>query len=41
MKVNLVNENFKTDYLKNLLSIRGVNDIEEFLDPSIKELNSP
>lgn len=41
MKVNLVNENFKTDYLKNLLSIRGVNDIEKFLDPSIKELNSP
>ena len=41
MKVKLANENFTSDYLKNLLAARGVTDIEEFLDPSIKELNSP
>ena len=41
MKVKLANENFTSNYLKNLLAARGVTDIEEFLDPSIRELNSP
>ena len=41
MKVKLANENFTSNYLKNLLAARGVTDIEEFLDPSIKQLNSP
>lgn len=41
MKVKLANENFTSNYLKNLLAARGVTNIEEFLDPSIKELNSP
>lgn len=41
MKVKLANENFTSNYLKNLLAARGVTNIEEFLDPSIKQLNSP
>ena len=41
MKVKLVNENYTSNYLKNLLAARGVTDIKEFLDPSIQQLNSP
>jgi len=41
MKVKLANENFTSNYLKNLLAARGVTDIQEFLDPSIQQLNSP
>lgn len=41
MKIKLANENFTSNYLRNLLAARGVTSIEEFLDPSIKELNSP
>lgn len=41
MKVNLVNENFRSDYLKNLLTARGVNDIDEFLNPPASCLQDP
>ena len=30
MKVNLVNENFQSNYLKELLTTRGVTDIEKY-----------
>lgn len=41
MKVKLVNENFREDYLKNLLKTRGVNDLEAFLDPPATCLSDP
>ena len=41
MKVNLVNENFKEEYLKNLLATRGVEDIDVFLDPPDNCLQDP
>lgn len=34
MKVNLINENFQSDYLKNLLAARGVTDIEKYIKPT-------
>lgn len=41
MKVNLVNENFTSDYLKNLLKSRGVNDIDSFINPPSLNLADP
>ena len=41
MKINLVNENFRADYLKNLLATRGVKNIKEFIDPPRECLNPP
>ena len=41
MKVNLVNENFTNNYLVNLLTARGVTNIEKFLHPDESCLNSP
>ena len=41
MKVTLVNENFKNDYLNNLLRARGVTDLDEFLNPTVKSLTDP
>ena len=41
MKVNLVNENFTSDYLANLLRTRGVVNIEDFLEPTDKYLSDP
>ena len=41
MKTRLVNENFHEDYLNNLLRARGVEDIEEFINPSPECLQSP
>lgn len=41
MKVKLVNENFKEDYLKNLLKTRGVDDLATFLDPPAACLSDP
>lgn len=41
MKVNLVNENFQHDYLKELLTARGVTDIEKYLHPDASCLNNP
>jgi len=41
MKVNLVNENFQSNYLKELLTARGVTDIEKYLHPDASCLNDP
>ena len=41
MKVNLVNENFQSNYLKELLTTRGVTDIEKYLHPDASCLNDP
>lgn len=40
MKTRLINENFKSDYLINLLKSRGVENIEEFLNPTAASLQS-
>lgn len=43
MKVKLVNENFKEDYLENILKERGLTDeqLEDFLNPTEKLLQDP
>ena len=40
MKIKLVNDNITSDYTKNLLRARGVDNIDEFLLPSEKNLQS-
>lgn len=37
----LVNENFKSDYIKNLMKSRGVNNLEEYINPDIFKIQSP
>ena len=41
MKCNLVNENFTSDYVNNLLKARGVTDIDAFMNPTEQYLQSP
>lgn len=41
MKVNLINENFTSNYLANLLHARGVVNVEDFLQPTDKYLSDP
>lgn len=41
MKVNLINENFSSNYLANLLRARGVINVEDFLQPTDKYLSNP
>ena len=38
MKVNIVNQNFESDYVKNLLKLRGVEDVDEYLNPTAASL---
>ena len=40
MKVKLANENFTSDYGKNLLLSRGVSDISSFMCPTLKNIQS-
>ena len=40
MKIKLVNDNITSDYTKNLLRARGVDNVDEFLLPSEKNLQS-
>ena len=40
MKIKLVNDNITSDYTKNLLRARGVDNIDDFLSPSEKNLQS-
>ena len=40
MKIKLVNDNITSDYTKNLLRSRGVDNIDDFLSPSKKNLQS-
>lgn len=41
MKVRLVNENFRDNYVENLLYARGVKNIEDFFDPPRSCLQDP
>lgn len=41
MKINLVNANFEQDYAKMLLTSRGVEDVDAFLNPTRSYLQSP
>ena len=41
MKYNLINENFETDYVKNLLTSRGILDVELYKNPTADFLQSP
>jgi single-stranded-DNA-specific exonuclease len=41
MKINLVNANFEQDYAKMLLTSRGVEDVDAFLNPTREHLQSP
>lgn len=41
MKTRLVNENFQSNYIDNLLVARGVSDLDKFMDPTIDCLQSP
>lgn len=41
MKINLINSNFEHDYAHMLLTSRGVEDVDAFLNPTIQHLNSP
>ena len=41
MRINLINENFKNDYVNNLLKARGVTDLDAYFNPNVKYLQSP
>lgn len=41
MKVNLINENFTEDYVGNLLRARGVENVEDYFNPTDKYLLNP
>lgn len=40
MQVKLVNENFKADYVDNLLLSRGIKDLERFKNPTYNDIES-
>ena len=41
MKINLVNENFDSDYVANLLRARGIENVEDYYRPTRKYLQDP
>ena len=41
MRINLVNENFSSNYVENLLKARGVSDLDAYFNPNAKYLQSP
>ena len=41
MKIQLVNENFTSDYAKNLMKTRGITDLETYKNPSSEFLLDP
>lgn len=41
MKVNLVNEDIRSNYLIELLKTRGIENFKEFLEPTQESLNDP
>ena len=41
MKTRLVNPNYQSNYIENLLTFRGVNDYREYLMPTEKCLQEP
>lgn len=40
MQVKLVNENFKADYVDNLLLSRGIKELENFKNPTYNDIES-
>lgn len=40
MEIKLVNSEIKSDFIKNLLKERGINDVDDFLNPTEKNLQS-
>lgn len=40
MKTKLVNENYTQNYITNLLSARGIKDIDRFCNPTSDDLQS-
>ena len=41
MKTRLVNENFKSDYVSNLLKARGIGNVKKYYEPTADCLQSP
>lgn len=41
MKTNLVNPDFRSDYLRNLMKYRGIYDLEGYLTPPVDFLSKP
>lgn len=41
MQIKLINPNYTDNYLENLLSYRGVKNLNTFLNPSPNELEEP
>lgn len=41
MKCNLVNENFSNNYIRNLMKSRGIDDFDDYVNPSADHLQSP
>lgn len=41
MKINLINENFDSDYVANLLKARGIENVEDYYHPTRKYLQDP
>lgn len=41
MKCNLVNENFSDNYIRNLMKSRGIDDFDDYVNPSADHLQSP
>ena len=41
MKTRLINENFKSDYVDNLLKARGIEDVEKYYEPTADCLQNP
>lgn len=41
MRINLINENFSSNYVENLLKARGVSDLDAYFNPNAKYLQSP
>ena len=41
MKTKLINENFKADYINNLLRARGIQDVERYYNPDSSCLQNP
>ena len=40
MKVRLKNEQIKSNYILELLKSRGITDVDRFLNPTFKDVNS-
>jgi single-stranded-DNA-specific exonuclease len=41
MKINLINDNFTSNYVENLLKARGVENVQDYFKPTAEYLQSP